>query len=113
LWRAAAEFARHGPRIVVVKAGDRGALVYERDTRRRTHVPAYPARVADVTGAGDSFCGGFMVGLAETGDAIRAAMYGAVSASFVIEGFGALYAIHHSREEAEEHLQRLEKMMRQ
>lgn len=113
LWKAAAEFARHGPRIVVVKVGERGALVYERDARRRTQVPAYPARVADVTGAGDSFCGGFLVGLAETGDAIRAAMYGAVSASFVIEGYGALYAAYHSREEAEERLLRLEGVMRE
>lgn len=94
LWEAAVEFARHGPRVVVVKLGDKGVLVYERDRARRTHVPPYPAQVVDVTGAGDSFCGGFMVGLAETGDPVRAAMYGTVSASFVIEGYGALYAMH-------------------
>jgi sugar/nucleoside kinase (ribokinase family) len=92
-WDAAVEFARHGPRVVVIKVGDQGALVYERDTSRRTRVPPYPARVVDVTGAGDGFCGGFMVGLAETGDAVRAALYGTVSASFVIEGYGALYAL--------------------
>ncbi|MCA9947120.1 MAG: hypothetical protein KC449_26755, partial [Anaerolineales bacterium] len=50
-------------------------------------------RIADVTGAGDSFCGGFMVGLAQTGDPAQAVAYGLVSASLVIEGYGALYAL--------------------
>lgn len=111
LWDAALEFARHGPHIVVVKVGDQGALVYERDYGRRTHVPPYPAFVVDVTGAGDSFCGGFLVGLAETGNAVRAALYGTVSASFVIEGYGALYALTANRKEAERRLAFLERTM--
>lgn len=111
LWDAAAEFARHGPRIVVVKVGDQGALVYERDRGRRTHVPPYPTRVVDVTGAGDSFCGGFAVGLAGTGDPVRAALYGTVSASFVVEGYGALYALCATRTEAEKRLTFLERAM--
>lgn len=111
LWDAAVEFARRGPRIVVIKAGDQGALVYERDRDRRTHVPPYPARVVDTTGAGDSFCGGFAVGLAETGDAIRAVQYGTVSASLVIEGYGALYALHSSHAKARARLDYLEKLM--
>jgi sugar/nucleoside kinase (ribokinase family) len=111
LWDAAVEFARHGPRVVVIKMGDRGALVYERDSNRRTHVPPYPARVVDVTGAGDSFCGGFMVGLATTGDPIRAALYGTVSASFAIEGYGALFALSANRAEAEYRLNDLERPM--
>jgi sugar/nucleoside kinase (ribokinase family) len=111
LWDAAAEFAHHGPRIVVIKMGDQGALVYERDLKRRTHVPPYPARVVDVTGAGDSFCGGFMVGLATTGDPIRAALYGTVSASFAIEGYGALYAMSANPVEARQRLIYLEQVM--
>jgi ribokinase len=108
LWDAAVEFARQGPRVVVVKMGDRGALVYERDSNRRTHVPPYPARVVDVTGAGDSFCGGFMVGLATTSDAVRAALYGTVSASFAIEGYGALHALSANTTEARRRLVYLE-----
>jgi ribokinase len=111
LWDAAVEFARHGPHVVVIKAGDQGALVYERDRNRRTHIPPYPARVVDTTGAGDSFCGGFAVGLAETGDAIRAALYGTVSASFAIEGYGALYALHARRDQARTRLHYLERLM--
>jgi sugar/nucleoside kinase (ribokinase family) len=108
-WDAAVEFARHGPRVVVIKAGDQGALVYERDKGRRTRVPPYPTCVVDVTGAGDSFCGGFMVGLAETGDPVRAAMHGTVSASFVIEGYGALYALRANRAKVRERLVFLER----
>jgi ribokinase len=109
---AAVEFARHGPRVVVIKMGDRGALVYERDSNRRTHVPPYPARVVDVTGAGDSFCGGFMVGLATTGDPIRAALYGTVSASFAIEGYGALHALNANPAEVRQRLVYLEQAIR-
>jgi len=111
LWDAAVEFARHGPRVVVVKMGDQGTLVYERDSNRRTHVPPYPARVVDVTGAGDSFCGGFMAGLATTGDPIRAALYGTVSASFAIEGYGALYALDADSATARRRLVYLEQAM--
>jgi ribokinase len=111
LWDAAVGFARHGPRIVIIKAGDRGALVYERGSNRRTRVPPYPAHVVDTTGAGDSFCGGFMVGLATTHDAVRAAMLGTVSASFTIEGYGALYALRASQAEAQKRLLYLERTM--
>ena len=111
LWDAAIEFARCGPRIVVIKVGDRGALVYERERHRRTHVPAYPACVVDTTGAGDSFCGGFMVGLAETGDAVRAAMLGAVSASFAIEDYGVSAALQADPNQAGARLAHLEQMM--
>jgi ribokinase len=93
LWTAAEAFGALGARIVVLKLGARGQYVYETAGARRWHVPAYPAAVVDVTGAGDAYCGGFMVGLAETGDPLEAALRGSVSASLVIEGFGALYAL--------------------
>ncbi len=111
LWEAAVEFARHGPRVVVIKVGDQGALVYERESGRRTRIPPYPARVVDSTGAGDSFCSGFAVGLAGTGDPVRAAQYGTVSASWAIEGYGALYALHLSRNETNLRLNHLERLM--
>ena len=100
LWEAAARFAEAGPRAVVIKVGARGALVYDSETRSRWRVPAIATNVVDVTGAGDSFCGGFMVGYQETGDPVQAACYGAVSASFVLQGFGALYATRFGRTDA-------------
>lgn len=86
--RAAAAAARdlheHGARHVVVKLGAAGCHILTADDGA-WQVPAYPAEVVDPTGAGDAFCGGFLVGLHETGDPVRAAIFGTVSASFVIE----------------------------
>lgn len=90
LWEAAAEFAAMGCPIVAIKRGAHGSYVYHAETDSRWHVPAYPVTIRDVTGAGDAYCGGFNVGLAETGDPVEAALRGAVSASIVIESTGAL-----------------------
>jgi ribokinase len=106
-WRAAEQFAEAGPRCVVIKAGSKGSLILDCASKRRWRVPAYPVDVVDVTGAGDAFCGGFMVGYGETADPVLAACYGAVSASFVLQGFGALYALRFSRREAEARRDRL------
>jgi sugar/nucleoside kinase (ribokinase family) len=98
LWSAAEAFGAMGAGCVIIKAGSRGQYVYETATRRKWRVPAYPARVIDVTGAGDAFCGGFLVGLAETGSPLEAALRGCVSASLVVEGLGALYALDQPRD---------------
>jgi ribokinase len=108
LQEAAATLCQWGAPLVVIKNGANGVLVIEGGNGRVTHLPAYhppnDPRIIDVTGAGDSFCGGFMVGLAQTGDPIQAARMGLVSASLVIEGYGALYALSRGREEAQERL---------
>ncbi len=96
--------AARGPKIVVIKKGDHGATLYERDPDRFFEVLPYPANVADLTGAGDSFCGGFVAGYLETGDALQAAYYGTTSASFIIEGFGGLHALKVKRAQAEKRL---------
>ncbi len=80
-----------GPRGVVVKMGEFGAMLVTRDFAFTT--PAYPVRaVVDTTGAGDSFAGGFLGYLAESGDDSesgfrRAVACGVVTASFAVEGF--------------------------
>jgi len=104
LWQAAYQFAEAGPAVVVIKAGSKGSRVYDRLSKRRWLIPAYPTNVVDVTGAGDAYCGGFMVGYEETSDPALASCYGAVSASFVLEGFGALYATRYTRSQAEARL---------
>ena len=106
-WQAACRFAEAGPGVVVIKAGSKGSLVYDRGSRRRWRIPAYPAHLVDVTGYGDAYCGGFMVGHDETQDPVLAGCYGAVSASFVLEGFGALYALRYARHQAEARLAEL------
>ena len=93
-----------GARAVVVKIGPHGSVVVD-GSRVATHVPAYPARAVDPTGAGDSFCGGFLVGLLETGDLTQAALYGTVSASFVVESRHAIPVLAIDRAAAEARLE--------
>jgi len=81
-----------GPRLVVTKKGEHGALVFGR--RFVFGVLANPCEdVVDPTGAGDSFAGGFLGYLDKKKsfsppDIRRAAVYGSVLASFAIEDFG-------------------------
>jgi sugar/nucleoside kinase (ribokinase family) len=80
-----------GPKTVIVKRGDSGALLFH--DHGVFAAPAFPLeRVVDPTGAGDTFAGGFMGSLAQSGDlsprAVRRAMfYGSVMASFCVEDF--------------------------
>jgi len=102
------QIAQRGPKVVVIKMGERGALVYDRSRDRFQHIPSYPVIApTDLTGAGDSYCGGFAVGMYETGDPFEAARFGAVSASLLIEDFGALHALEIDRVEAEKRLAEL------
>jgi ribokinase len=75
-------------------------------------VPAYPAKVRDVTGAGDAYCGGFLAGLVQTHAPLEAALRGTVSASLVIEGVGAMYALDSTPGLAEARLQSLRDLVR-
>jgi sugar/nucleoside kinase (ribokinase family) len=90
--RAGRWILRHGPKRVVIKQGEHGALLIE--PTRTFYVPAYPLEnVFDPTGAGDAFAGGFMAYLARTRsvaeDNVRRAMvYGAAMGSYAVEQFG-------------------------
>lgn len=81
-------FAGMGPRLIVLRRGAKGSLVYERDTGRYWQVPAAPANVIDVTGGGNAYCGGFLVGWLDHGDIKQAAARAAVSAAITIEQIG-------------------------
>ncbi len=92
LIRAASQVLGMGPRYVVLKKGEHGAFIMGSDVH--FSLPSYPVvEVLDPTGAGDSFAGGFMGHLAQAGDAkpetLRKAMiFGTVTASFCVQGFG-------------------------
>jgi sugar/nucleoside kinase (ribokinase family) len=81
-----------GPKYVIIKKGEHGALLFSRD--QIFFAPALPlAEVFDPTGAGDTFAGGFMGYLASTDDTSfenmkRAVIYGSAMASFCVEKFG-------------------------
>ena len=93
VWEMAEVFGGMGARFVIIKRGPGGQCLWDKNAKQRWQIPAYPAQVRDATGAGDSFCGGFIVGLSQTGDPVEAALRGSVSASLTIEGSGALFAL--------------------
>ena len=108
---AAEQLAQWGPATVIVKCGAEGILIHEKTAGTSTwlrpwHDPG-DKRIVDVTGAGDSFCGGFLVGLAHSGDCFYAARLGLVTSSIVIEGYGATYALTWPREEVKERLNQI------
>jgi len=92
LLRAARRIFSMGPRTIVIKRGEYGAMLFHR--HGILAVPAYPLEnVYDPTGAGDSFAGGFMGFIARRKkidpSSLRAAMvYGSVLGSFAVEKLG-------------------------
>lgn len=92
LLRAAKRIFSMGPKAVVIKRGEYGAMLFHRDAILA--VPAYPLeKVHDPTGAGDSFAGGFMGYLAwhkkiDHASLRRAMVYGTVMGSFAVEQLG-------------------------
>jgi sugar/nucleoside kinase (ribokinase family) len=93
LWEMAAELAKYGCEIIVIKCGERGQLLYDAASRTRWDIPPYPARLVNPIGAGDAFCGGFLAGYRRTCDPLQAALYGNISSSLVIEGHEPTYAL--------------------
>ena len=91
LVRAARWIQERGPRYVVVKKGEHGAILFGPDWM--FFVPGYPLEVIfDPTGAGDSFAGGFVGYMAsvdslDPADLRRAMVYGSVMGSFAVESF--------------------------
>jgi sugar/nucleoside kinase (ribokinase family) len=92
LMRAARHIFKMGPRTLVIKRGEHGALMVH--DKFLFSVPGFPLEeVHDPTGAGDAFAGGFMGYLAGAGKinekTLRCAMvYGSVMGSFTVEKFG-------------------------
>jgi sugar/nucleoside kinase (ribokinase family) len=88
-----------GATIVALRMGERGSLVAS--ATERIAVPPVPVpEIIDQTGAGNTYCGGFLVGWLRSGDLRTAAYYGAVAASFALEAVGVLQAADpHLRDE--------------
>ncbi|MBK6965303.1 MAG: sugar kinase [Bacteroidales bacterium] len=92
LIRAARKIIAMGPKYLVIKKGEHGALLFNNESV--FFAPALPLEeVFDPTGAGDTFAGGFIGYLAKTGDISfenmkRAIIFGSAMASFTVEKFG-------------------------
>ena len=89
--KAAKALLAMGPKTVIIKKGEHGALLFSGDDHFAT--PSYPLEdIADPTGAGDSFAGGFIGYVARQGDVSvntlrRATVFGSVMASYNVEDF--------------------------
>ena len=92
LVKGAKKIMAMGPKFVIIKKGEHGALLFHED--QIFSAPALPLEeVFDPTGAGDTFAGGFIGYLAKTDNISfenmkRAVIWGSVMASFTVEKFG-------------------------
>jgi sugar/nucleoside kinase (ribokinase family) len=113
--RAGQAVRRLGPKFVILKKGEHGAMLFSADGV--FVMPAYPsAEVIDPTGAGDSFAGGILGYLASDdspppGRLRRAMAYGTVVASLTVEGFGLDRLKRTKREEIEARVEQYRAML--
>lgn len=114
LRKAAKKIIAMGPKTLIIKKGEHGALLFQED--RIFFAPALPLEeVFDPTGAGDSFAGGFIGYLAATDDISfenmkRAIIYGSAMASFCVEKFGTERLVNLSKEEINARVQEFVKL---
>jgi sugar/nucleoside kinase (ribokinase family) len=84
----ALRLADAGASIVVIRLGSQGSMILDRESGKWARVPTVPIQVVDPVGAGNAYCGGFLVGWCQTKDLKTAGVYGAVAASFLVEQVG-------------------------
>lgn len=112
---AAAMIHEMGPRFVVIKKGEHGALLFEGENI--FYAPALPlAEVFDPTGAGDTFAGGLMGYLTMTGEVSfdnlkRAIIYGSAMASFCVEKFSTERLLNLSKVEIDARIEKFVKLV--
>ena len=98
--RAAEQFHNAGCSRVVIKLGAEGCCIYDRDKQIKERIPCFKTRAIDTTGAGDSFCGGFVAKYIDTMDMKKAAVAGTIAASFAVEDFGSQRIMRTTRDQA-------------
>jgi sugar/nucleoside kinase (ribokinase family) len=109
LVKAAQAIMRMGPKYLIIKKGEHGALLFNKN--QVFFAPALPLEeVFDPTGAGDTFAGGFIGHIAQTGDISfenmkRSVIYGSAMASFCVEKFGLERVIGLTQPEIDERVQ--------
>ncbi|SOD02748.1 Sugar or nucleoside kinase, ribokinase family [bacterium JGI 053] len=114
LSRGARWIMDHGPRYLIIKKGEHGAILFT--PHSVFFAPGYPLEdVFDPTGAGDAFAGGFMGHLAQCGrvddgDLRRAVIYGSVLGSFAVERFSVERFKDLSPEEIEDRVRAFREM---
>lgn len=116
LVKAAKLIQKSGPRYVIIKKGEHGALLFH--DNQVFCAPALPLEeIFDPTGAGDSFVGGFAAYLAQLGDisfdAMKSAIiYASAMASFTVEKFGPENLIDLSQKRIQQRLAAFDQLTR-
>lgn len=111
---AARKIHTMGPKYVIIKKGEHGALLFHNENV--FFAPALPLEeVFDPTGAGDTFAGGFVGYLAKTEDTSfenmkNAVIYGSTLASFCVEKFGTERMQNLSNHEVHKRLEQFKKL---
>jgi len=111
---AARKIHEMGPKYVVIKKGEHGALLFNEENV--FYAPALPLEeVFDPTGAGDTFAGGFTGFLAKTEDYSfenmkKAVIYGSTLASFCVEKFGTERMVNFKHEEVQKRLRQFQQL---
>jgi sugar/nucleoside kinase (ribokinase family) len=115
LVKAAKSILQMGPKYLIIKKGEHGALLFHDD--EVFFAPALPLEdVFDPTGAGDTFAGGFMGHLANTGEVSfenmkRGIIVGSAMASFCVEKFGPTRLKEVTKEEIEARIQQFKDLV--
>jgi sugar/nucleoside kinase (ribokinase family) len=78
-----------GAKLLCLRLGARGSLIIDGKNELAFHIPAIDVPVIDAVGAGNAYCGGFLVGWCESHKLEKAGVYGAVASSFMLEQIGS------------------------
>ncbi|MBG6236453.1 sugar/nucleoside kinase (ribokinase family) [Pedobacter sp. CAN_A7] len=114
LMKAATKILTMGPKYLIIKKGEHGALLFHQDQVFST--PALPlAEVFDPTGAGDTFAGGFIGYMAKVGtinfnNMKNAIIFGSALASFCVEKFGTERILNLTDAQIEERIKEFVKL---
>ena len=114
LVKAAAKIQKMGPKYVVIKKGEHGALLFHK--KEVFFAPALPLEeVFDPTGAGDTFAGGFAGFITQSENISfenmkNAVIYGSNLASFSVEKFGTARMVNLEKEEVVSRLQQFKSL---
>lgn len=93
--------------VIAIKRGERGVLMHAAGAKDYLEIPSVAGEFVDATGAGDAFCGGALVGYAQTHSPVEAMLWGSASASFAVAAVGTAGLVAADFDEARARVERL------
>jgi 5-dehydro-2-deoxygluconokinase len=97
LENAVKSMQRHGPKLIVVKRGEKGATLFPSDGQP-TDVPGFPVEIHNVLGAGDAFGAGFIYGIVKGWDWYKSARMGNAGGAIVVTRHGCANFMAYEKE---------------